>query len=422
MIQQKHPRIPQEVTALIAALQLDDFKIELLQALNEEQWHNLLRFCDLSQLTLPLVQLPLDNFPVWVSDRLRCNLADNKLRFERIKTSYKEAASALDSAGAEYIVIKGFTQAPEYVATPQQRVQSDLDLYCLPKTIPAAKSALEKIGYSPEKSTNITAADHEHILVRSQSWQWKNNYFDPDMPLGIELHFCLWNSHVSRLTIPEVETFWERRIIREIDGFSFPCLDPVDHLGHLTLHILRNILLRNWIVHHVRELAVFLHSHANDDDFWETWEAQHSPSLRSLEAIAFYHAIAWFQCRVHPKIKHEIESLPAVQLNWLKRFSNSALENMFKPNKDALWLHLSLVKSHQEQWRVLKHTLVPQQIAPLQSPIVKIRNKRVVQSDAGPIRAYISYLLSRSLSHSKAGISTLYRGLSWWLSKNHLPG
>src|ERR1700684_3378694 len=48
------------------------------------------------------------------------------------------------------------------------------------------------------------------------------------------------------------------------------CLSPVDHLAYIALHILRNILLGDWIVHHVRELAVFLHSHADDDGFWHT--------------------------------------------------------------------------------------------------------------------------------------------------------
>ena len=131
------------------------------------------------------------------------------------------------------------------------------------------------------------------------------------MPLSIELHFCLWNDCVSRICIPDAALFWERRTTREVDDLSFPCLNSVDYLAYFALHILRNVLIFEWIIHHVRELAFFLHSHADDETFWQIWSEAHSPSLRSFEAIAFYYACAWFGCRLHPLAAHEIDRLPA---------------------------------------------------------------------------------------------------------------
>jgi hypothetical protein len=410
-------KVPAEFVALLQAFQFDRPSTAPLQELDDDQWRKLLDLCDTAHLTLSLAHLITASQPLWVMDRLKTNLADNALRYEKIRTTYQEAAAALDRAGIPHIVMKGFTQAPDYVTSPKLRMQSDLDFFCQPDQIPAALAALEELGYRSQKSADITSADHGHALVRSGNWQWKGNLFDPVMPLGIELHFCLWNPSVSRLAIPEIDDFWDRRTQRQIGDFSFPCLSPIDHLGHLALHILRNLFLRDWIIHHVYELASFLHSHAEDDAFWNDWLSLHSPSLRPLEVIAFYHAREWFGCSLHPYVQEEIARLPESQLQWLEHFSNSALENMFHQNKDTLWLHLSLLSSKRDQWEIFRRTLIPPRVASLHAPIVRVRNKRSVQSTSGPRRQYLNYLIARSTSHSVASLTTLARGLLWWISR-----
>jgi hypothetical protein len=408
---------PREVAALLTALHLQKPDMMHLKTLCDHEWRSLLAFCDVSHLTLLLALLPMDGLPDWVVERLNRNLADNALRFEHLKDTYREAADALAKAGVDHIVIKGFTQAPEYVSEPRFRRQSDLDLFCPPENIEAARAALQAIGYKPDDETNVSSADHVSALVRLGNWQGSSNPFDPEMPYGIELHFCLWNEDVSFVRIPQVKLFWERRTTRQIDDFSFPCLNSVDHLGHLALHILRNIFLREWVIRHVRELAVFLHSHANDDAFWQSWCEIHSPSLRSLQAIAFYQARVWFGCQLHPQVEHAIVNLPAARQSWLHRFSSSALEIMFRENKDSLWLQLTFLSSNAEKWRLVRRTLIPAHIGSVGSPIVRIRNKRLKPVDAEhPRRQFIAYLFSRSVSHGHANLTVLARGLRWYVS------
>ena len=412
--------IPREVTALLTALHLQSPDMTHLKALSDHEWRSLLAFCDLAHLTLPLALLPSNGFPLWVVKRLDTNLADNALRFESIKATYREAAEALANAGIEHIVIKGFTQAPEYVAKPIFRAQTDIDLFCQPENIEAARAALQALGYVPDEKTNISLADHVPALVRLGNWRWTGNRFDPKMPLGIELHFCLWNEHVSLVRIPQVALFWDRRMTRKVDGLSFPCLNPVDHLGHLALHILRDLFLRDWVVHRVRELAVFLHSHANNEVFWQSWSETHSASLRSLEAIAFHLAREWFGCQLHPQVEREIASLHTIHRSWLQRFSGSALEVMFQDNKDSLWLHLSLLSSSREKWKVLRRTLIPHHVMPVSSLSVRTVNKRLVPSSGEHLwEEYIAYLLSRSAAHGRANLSAIKRGLRWYMSRRH---
>lgn len=416
--QKAAPRVPIEFTALLAALQLSSPDLTPLYQLTGEQWTSLLDFACRAHLTLSLAQLPCEGFPPWVVEQLRSNVADNSLRFERVKATYRKAAQALDQAGVEHIVLKGFTQAPEYVASPQLRAQSDIDFFCPPESIETARDALQKLGYrAAGEAISYVNADHEEMLVRLDGWQWKGNHFDPEMPLSLELHYCLWNERVSRISIPEVGHFWERRITREVEEFSFHCLSPVDHLAHLSLHILRNIFLADWIIHHVRELAFFLHAHAGDDGFWRQWNETHSAELRSLQAISFYYAHAWFGCRLHSQAAAEIDSLPAIRKSWLRTFSGSTLESMFHQNKDFLWLHLSLLSSMGDQWGIARRTLLPPRVKSIRSEAIDVRNKRMLPVSARPRwRRYLAYLITRSREHGGASLRTLLRGLRWRLS------
>ena len=410
-------RIPPEVKALMSAFRLSHPDHSLLEKLTEAEWASLLAFSDLAQLTLPLAQLPIKGMPHWVGERLRTSLADNALRFERVKATYREVNDALESAGVEHVVIKGFTQSPDYVADPRIRPQSDIDMYCPRESIDAAYSACEAIGYrSSDVKISYARADHRASLVRPGHWKWGGKLYDPEMPLSIELHFCLWNEHVSRIAVPGPSFFWDRRTRREVDGLSFSCLSPVDHLAYFALHILRNVLARDWIIHHVRELAVFLHNRADDESFWNTWEETHSPSLRSLAAIAFYYARAWFGCQLNPLAQRDIDRLPDACRSWLRHFSGSALKSMFYPNKDSVWLHLALLPTRGDKWAIFKWTFLPAGMGPIGYVPIQVRNRRLVPPrDRHPWLQYAAYLSTRSIAFGRISLATLGRGLRWRL-------
>ena len=414
------PRIPSEVAALMAALQLKGGDTEALSKLKNKEWESLIRFCDPAHLTLALAQVEPNNFPLWVIERLKRNAADNALRFERVKDTYQEAAAALDRAEVEHMVIKGFTQAPEYVRDPRLRMQSDLDLYCPPRMIGRAKAALEFIGYRPEQTHDYSRADHLPSMIRPGNWEWRGNAFDPCMPLSIELHFCLWNDEVSHLSVPEVDNFWGHRIKRTLAGMSFSALSPIDHLGYMALHILRNVLSGDWIIHHVHELATFLHRHAADDDFWRAWAETHSNSLRALQAIAFYHAKVWFSCDVHPALQAEFATLPSIQREWLKYFAGSALEVMFQKSKDRIWLQASLIKTTRKRLALIWQTIAPprSRLLPIDGPLVKIKNRQLREkSISNRYFHYLGYIITVTFSHARYVPILMWHGLILWWSQ-----
>jgi MFS family permease len=412
--------IPNEVGALLSALQLGQPDPGPLAKLSKEQWVSLIAFCDIAHLTLPLAQLAAPDFPQWIRERLSTNLKDNAQRFEKLREAYCEVHDALCQAGIEFVVIKGFTHAPDYVASPRLRAQWDIDIVCLPEQIDRAQVALEEIGYYASQQKRDKRADHVPSLSRQSNWTWNGNLFDPDLPLGIELHFCLWNESSMRFPI-EVGDFWNRRTVRIVEGLTFPVLNPVDHLGYLALHILRNILNNDWIIHLVRELAVFLHAHSDDDLFWTEWAELHDPQLRSFEAIAFYYARAWFGCSLHPQVEEAISGLRPIQLHLLSRISVTGLQNMFRQNKDSIWLHLTLLSSMQTKGGMLVKTLIPSSVSSISSPAVLTRNKRRIQPKSNSRwLQYISYLIARSGSHLQSNGTTVARGFTWWCSQSGL--
>jgi len=414
------PRIPREVAALLDALQLGGASTDALLGLDDAEWRRLLEFCDLAHLALPLSQTNTSGFPDWVVNRLQQNVADNTQRFERVKAAYIEAVSAMARAGASHVVLKGFTQIPDYVGEPRHRSQSDIDVYCPPGHLQRAQSALMKIGYGPVERSDFHA-DHLPTLSRPGAWKWRGNAYDPEMPPGIELHFCFWNPRVSLIEIPEAERFWERRVIRRLGTMEFCSLHPVDQLGYFALHILRGVLKADWVIHHVLELATFLHNRTRDVEFWSQWHDTHSMKLRKMEAVAFGLAHSWFSCSLPEVVRGEIDHLPPGQQRWLKRFGGAPLEAMFRHNKDGRLLQLLLTQSRTSRQSVLRRVLIPARVPGLDAPNIRIRYRRVLEGgNSNRLVLYAKFLARSAMANAAANLSFLLHGASLWCSTRAL--
>jgi MFS family permease len=146
----------------------------------------------------------------------------------------------------------------------------------------------------------------------------------------------------------------------------------------------------------------------------------HPASLQSFEAIAFYYARAWFGCAVHPLVENAIANLSATQLHLLSRTSMTGLENMFRKNKDSVWLHMTFLTSVRDRGTILKRAFIPASVSSIDSPAVLTRNKRRVQSTGSRWRQYIAYLISRCGTYVYADLTALWHGLCWRLSRHQL--
>ena len=385
-------RIPAPFAAVMRALQLHEADSTMLRSLRDDEWRELLPVMDRAHLALTLAQQDLSGLPSWVREQLGNNLADTARHWECVQAAYREAAATLDTKGVEYLVLKGFTQAPEFVPRPELRRQGDIDFYVPREQIPAAMNALQEIGYASCYSDEYYRYhDHAPTLVRFGAWKWNGDMYDPEVPPAVELHFCLWNDSVSSIAIPEIEEFWDRRRFRKLGDLTFPALYPVDHVGYLAMHILRNVFIGESPVHHIRELAISLDKRAFDDGFWKDWTLMHSKRLRSMQAIAFSLSGAWFSGKQHGAVKAEIDSLNPPLRSWIEICGCAPLETLFRRTRDGRLLQSLLVETPEARRKIIALALAPGHLAgPAKVASVKA-HVTTAPSRSNLIYSYLTY-------------------------------
>jgi len=417
--------------SLLSALQFQNARREDLRRLPDEEWKRVLTDWRVIRLTLPLRQACGDELPAWVRERIDVFCADNALRFERIKSVYSCAAKALEAAGTEHLVIKGFSLWPGYADHPKYRPQSDIDLFCPSEAIFRAREALLALGYTSTLQRGQGSTEHLPVLTPPDSWIWRGNHFDPDIPISLELHFTWWDTANQRIHPQGFEDFWPRRIRREIDGFSFPALDPVDNLGYTALNLLRGLLLSALAAEQVYGLARFLHSHADDSQFWERWRQLHPDSLRRLEAISFRLASQWFACRLSDQAQEEVNRLPLHVREFFRHFSKATLSPSFNSRKDGMWLHLDLLESKADKSAIFLQRILPvrHQVPALKPDVSREavakhqtslnRFSRVAHGGRKSIE-YASWFVIRGSYHIALLPVRLWRGLGYQVSRKNL--
>jgi hypothetical protein len=380
-----------------------------LDQIPEREWRRLLPLTDRAQLTLPLGVRGLHHLPGWVQERISGNLANNAIRHQRTLETYQHVANALSARGVEFVVLKGLTQWPFYCDQPRHRPQYDLDLYCAPAVLESAFQSLLELGYEPFGDKGRTAVDHLPPMIRKTGWRARGDYYDPDMPLTIELHFRLWDPGTERFNAGSAGKFWTRRRARNIEGLLIPALDFSDGLAYATWHMVRHLVRGDLRAYHVYELAHFLDRTSRHDDFWREWRATRLSPL--VEAIAFRMAIEWFQPRTHPTVTELSRALPPPIARWFELFGFSPLLALQQPNKNELFLHFCLVKGWQDRFHIAKRRLFPMRLNPVvvdahvPAPSPGLKFKRVLYG-AG-------FTAMRALHHSRTLVPVILQGLRW---------
>lgn len=392
---------------LLAALQFQEPKLEALCKATDAEWEAVLSNWFTARLALPLGQDCGDYLPEWVRSRMDGYLSDTALRFERIKAAYKIAAKALSNVRADHVVIKGFSLCPGFAEHPWLRPQGDIDVYCPPESIFRARNALIGLGYCPDRQHEHAPKDHLNILVPKHSWKPRENLFDPDMPICFELHYCWWNEAIMRFHPDGLEQFWPRRIVQQLDNVSFPGLDQVDSVAYVALRVLRALLREMPDAEQVYALARFLHTRAEDREFWRRWRELHDGSLRRLEAISFRLASEQFACRVPEEVQEEVDRLPPIVKDWFRKFSRSPFDASFGQARNGIWLHLSLVDSFYGKSRVIFTGLLSVPMTPPEATLASAKSFQRAQST-----------LLATLSKLPRSCSQAIKLARWFLRRN----
>jgi hypothetical protein len=405
---EENAAIPPCVAALLGSLRFSGGRVDWSR-FSEAEWKAALYYFDRNQLTLLL--RAIDGLPKHVQRRLDSNFAANQERNRRLGRAFDEAAGVLQAANIDFLVLKGFVNWEQFWREPAARLQYDLDLFCPWTATPAQDTLIERLGYAPIGRAEQFPTDHLPALVRKTGWQWRGDFFDPEIPISVELHFRLWDESTEAFPAPGTAEFWSRRERRRLGNRAYFALDPVDALCYNALHLLRHLLRGDVRAANIYELAYFLHRNADDDVFWRRWSDLHAPELRRLQSICFRLAGAWFDCRLGSIARAEVEALPASVQRWFEHCAASPAEAFYRPNKDELWLHLCLLDSFAKKSAALRRRLLPTRLpGPLDSVFIPkeqmtwgLRLRKRWQ--------YARYVARRGLFHARALLPTVARML-----------
>ena len=409
--------IPPYARAVFSALHFATPRFDALHQLTDHEWRELIGFCHRTQLALPFALRCVDRLPIWVADRFTKDLANNAERWRRTKFAYLQVSSAFEAAGLDFVVLKGFTHVPAFITDPRHRAQYDMDLLLPREQVFAARDVALELGYQPVTGRDGHPTDHLPTLIRKSGWEWRGDYFDPQLPPALELHFRLWDAEVEGFALPGVEDFWSRKEQRTLDELEFASLAAVDLPGYASAHALRHLLRGDLKPSHIYELGAFLEHHT-DVQFWRTWRDLHDASLRGVEAICFAIARCWFGCQIPALVEEEIAQLRDPVRAWLADYAHAPLANLFRPNKDELWLHLSLLDPGASRLRILRRRLMPLRLPGHMDAL------HLPDTDLGWLlrlrraRRYVMFLGSRTWRHARVLAPTLWSGAMWaWITR-----
>jgi hypothetical protein len=328
------------------------------------------------------------------------------LRFERLKQELFEIVDAFNTAGLEFVMLKGLSHAPAFTPDARLRAQGDIDLWLIGSSVYKGQDVLRSLGYVPLLQSK---SRHLSPMARPSKWQWRGDIFDPEMPISVELHYELWSERAEYIAVPDLEQFWERKRLRDFQGHKINVLCDADLLGFAALHFLLHLLHGDLPLQRAWEIARFLDTHVYDEIFWTSWRS--SAALRQLETTMFYFVTNWFGCHFRQGLRADVQTLPTIVQSWLAEFSLAPLAREWAPNKSEIWLHLAFVRDRIDRARILFRRLLPRGLpcfadraASDTSTLPKL--VRVVRQ--------LRLVLSRFVRHFVTFLPTLFDGLRWF--------
>ena len=401
-------KLPSYALAVLEALSCEKPNTRRLGGLSEAEWPRCLALCDRRQLTLMLGHYCHAALPPWVVKRIDQNRSDYSKRFEGLKTDLNTIDVLLAQRGIPYVLLKGPSHSPHLTPDSILRVQGDIDIWCQPAQLLAARDVLLELGYRP---MGVSGGRHLPAMIRPYHWKWTGNHFAPDMPISVELHYRVWDDDFESIRMPAECGFWLRRTAASVAGRQLPVLCKADMLGFAALHLLMHLLHGDAPLQRCWEIANFLHHHCDDESFWAEWRRIHPPELRLLETTMFALAATWFDCALPPAVADESTNLPEDVQLWLEHFALSPLESLFRPNKNEVLLQLALLEGWRAKSKIVCRRMLPvRHISP--SPLA-VSGEQGVRGNILRLGQRLSFVFSRMNHHLRALLPTL-TGYGWW--------
>ncbi len=372
----------------------------MFSSLDDATWYKLLRFLDENGLTLLFRRrFHQAALPEWVRQRLQKNFEDNNKRYETILARQTEILHAFAQKDIETTLLKGTALALQTYPGPPDRVQYDFDFLVRPEQLRHAEQILADRGYHREPRQTP-----DHIcMVPPQSYTWNGNFFDPRIPLKVELHDRLWHNRYridldGLLSKPETVPAEDTRLR------PARLLSPVDQFLFLNLHFFRHLFQNQVRLSHLFEVGVLLKQVEIWPAAWERTKARRSAQQILLVNCHLIAQLFSSPSEEIPFINDQLEPPPAVKI-WLRQDALNDLFSRFPGNKN--YVRLQMEFSH-AAWAVLKDALRVHRPPPPARVSYEMQNSGVRKF---PVQ-YAVYCLQKIWEHLRGYVGLMFKALA----------
>lgn len=384
-----------------------------LEKLSEREWRGLLRWLDFSGLALyfldRVAELDLTHWlPVSVSERLRCNLADNA---ERTRVMFAESAAIqrqFQRVGLSYAALKGLSLWPSAVPKPELRSQFDLDFLVAQRSAPEARRILECRGY-------------RLYAISGRSWEFKLNerpgaslkdLYKPMPSHAVELHI--------EPDAAENSTILDRVEFRELNSIAMPVLAPVDLFLGQALHAYKHLCGEFSRASHLLEVRRHVLKRHDDDIFWNNVRAAAEDNQRTVMGLGM---VTLLITRTMGDFAPEgltgwtVSRLPAWARLWVEMYGNRAVMGSFPGTKLYLLLQREMEPAGIPARRPHIKALLPSRLPP---PVIQAFPNEAMAVRISRYRMQLELVLLRLRFHFVEGLRYAWESYRWKQQRNRL--
>jgi hypothetical protein len=328
----------------------DFVALHRFETLDETAGAELLRWLDQSGLALYFAQVltdsrMLDILSLQLRSELERRLAANRERTEDMLREFSRVNVALQDAGVEYAILKGFALTPEFCSEPHLRHQTDIDVLISANSASITRSSIVAIGYTEEGEE---PSGEIRFGIQSGRAASANDFlYESQRHRQVEIHRSFYES-VNGVSLRPDENWISHVEWKKLESVRFPVLDqPYRILGqllHAFRHILHGWLRLGWLL----EIDQVLKKCRQDTALWARVEGLMLGDLRVREACGV--VLAMTHTAFGTDLPEFIEKRWVAPLRnslvlWVNNFGLEWMLSDFPGSRSSLLLHREFADS-----------------------------------------------------------------------------
>ena len=377
-----------------------------LRHLSGREWKRLLYWLDTSGLALyfldRMVELRLcDLLPPAILARLQQNLIDNTERTRGMVDESIAIHLEFQSAHLSYATLRGFSLWPCSVPKPELRSQLDLDFLVAEKSMPKARTILERRGYRLH-------------AISGRSWEFKANEITrvtlDDLYKTVPFRSVKLHMEAS---IQGRQSLLARAETRGLPGIGVPVLSPVDLFLGQGLHLYKHVCSEFSRTAHLIEFRRHVLARRDDSAFWDKVQLTAAGNPRAylglgVVTLLISHVMGDFAPTAFTS--WTIDRLPFSARLWVELYGRRCVFASYPGSKLYLLLQRELETAGVPARRSLGRSLLPLRLPPaiMHAPATETLRERLRRK-----RMELRFILFRLRFHAIEGLRYTWESLRW---------